>query len=222
MSDDQNLPTIAENEDGFDEVESNDRIIQGELLKCVDGNWTDRDGLSVPNTPLLALSTATIIQRWENQKPIETIFKRPGQPFPDIDDLNAAIPQSEWEEGVDGNPRPPWQLQKVVYLLCELTAERYTFASGTIGAHIAVDNLRTRVRDMRFMRGAGVIPVVELSNKPMKTKFGTKLRPEFRIVGWRDAGGNAQQQIAPSGGEGGLKELEAPTLAEEIRDEVKY
>jgi hypothetical protein len=217
MSTDQaNLPTLVET-DGFDETEANDRVIQGELLKCVDGNWTDRDGLPVPEkAQLLALSTATIIQHWQNGRPIETIVKRPGVPLPDVDELNAKIPQSEWEEGVDGNPRPPWQLNKLVYLLDETTAERFTYASGTIGAQIAVENLRTRVKDMRFMRGATVLPVVELSCKPMKTKFGTKLRPEFKIVGWRDADGNAAQITS------GLKEISAPKLAEEVQDAVEY
>ena len=211
-----NLPIPIES-DGFDETDTSDRVIQGTLIKCVDGNWVDRNGQPVPKGSLLALSTATIIQHWEDQKPTETIVKRPGQPLPDVDELNAQIPQSEWEEGVDGNPRPPWQLQRVVYLLDEKTAERYTYASGTIGANIAISNLRTRVHDMRFMRGQGVLPIVELFNKPMKTKFGGKLRPEFKIVGWRDAGGPSVPQIAS-----GLKEVSEPTLAEEMRDELRY
>jgi hypothetical protein len=217
MSEDQlNLPIPVES-DGFDKTETIDRIIQGTLLKCVDGNWTDRDGLPAPETPLLAMSTATIIQRWEDQKPIETIVQRPGQPLPDVDDLNAEIPQSEWEEGIDGNPRPPWQLQLVVYLLCEATAERFTFASGTTGAKFAVSDLRTRVHDMRFMRGQGVLPVLELSSKPMKTKYGCKLRPEFKIIGWRDVGGSGTPRIAS-----GLKAVTEPTLHEELRDEVRH
>jgi hypothetical protein len=223
MSEDQlNLPIPAES-DGFDETETGDRVIQGTLLKCVDGKWTDRDGSPPPETPLLALSTLTIAQHLQDQKPIETIVKRPGQPFPDVDDLNAEIPQSEWEEGLNG-PRPPWQEQKVVYFLCEATAERFTFASGTVGANIAVSDLRTRVRDMRFMRGQGALPLVELSSKPMKTKRGNKIRPEFKIIGWRDAAGNSSAIADPATPQltSGLKVIEEPTFKEEMRDEVRY
>jgi hypothetical protein len=215
-----NLP-IATSDDGFDETEINDRVIQGTLLKCVDGKWTDRDGSPAPETPLLALSTATIVQHWQDQRPIETIVKRPGHPFPGVDDLNAQIPQSVWEEGFDGKPRPPWQLQKIVYLLCEETAERYTFANGTFGAFRAVGDLVTRVRDMRFMRGETVLPLVALSSKQMPTRFGTKIRPEFKIVGWRDAGGNATPRIAPPN-DGSLKNVTEPTLAEHMQDEVPH
>jgi hypothetical protein len=220
---DNTLPVPVAN-DGFDETETSDRVIQGTLLKCVDGVWTDRDGQPAPKTPLLALSTSTIIQHWQDQKPVQTITKQPGRPLPDIDDLNAQIPQSEWEDDpITGKPRAPWQLQKVVYLLCEITAERFTYANGTTGTHIAVDNLRTRVKDMRFMRGETVLPVVELSNKPMKTRYGQKLRPEFKIISWRDAGPSTPQITGEKGGGGGgMKEIAPPTTEEELRDKVPY
>ena len=205
---------IPGSDDGFGATETSNRVIKGALLKCVDGIWTV-DGLPAPKTPLLALSTGTILQRWENQKPGEPIWKRPGQPFPDVDDLNAEIPESEWEESpIDGSPKPPWQLQLVVYLLAEATAERFTYANGTYGAKIAVGDLKTRVGDKRFMCGQGVLPIVELSSKPMKTRFGSKLRPEFKIVGWRDAGGGAAQITS------GRQEPKELTLSEQAQDEV--
>ncbi len=214
---DVNLPTVI-NDDDSDDV---GRVIQGTLLKCVDGNWRDRDGLPIPaNTQLLAVGSTTIIQRWLEQMPIDTIVKRPGEPLPDVDQLNSLIPQNEWEEGIDGKPRPPWQRQLVVYLLDEATAEKFTFASGTIGARIAVENLRDRMRSMRALRGVNVVPVIELANKPMKTRFGGKMRPEFKIMDWREFGGGApavpQLEHAP------IKSVAAPTASEEMRDEVKY
>jgi hypothetical protein len=39
---------------------------------------------------------------------------------------------------------------------------------------------------MRKLRGEHVVPVVELSAKPMKTQFGTKQRPHFNITDWRN------------------------------------
>jgi hypothetical protein len=213
MSSDQlNLPMPIGN-DGFDETDdASNRVVHGDMFKCVDGVWTYRNGLPVPKKRFLLTSTATIIQKWEDGSPVETIWKRPGQPFPDVDELNAAIPQSEWEEGIDGSPKPPHQLERVVYLIDEATAERFTFVSGTTGAEIAVRDLRQRVQDKRFMCGEGVLPIVEFGCKPMKTKYGQKLRPEFVIVDWRDAGGNAQQ----------LKDVTPLTLAEQTGDAVKY
>ena len=114
--------------------------------------------------------------------------KKPGEPLPDIDELNARIPQKQWETGLDGKPRPPWQKQCLVYLLDGTNAERFTFINSTVGARIAVENLKDQVKWMRAMRGADVFPVVELSSAPMKTKMGTKIRPDFRVVGWRRLG----------------------------------
>jgi hypothetical protein len=193
------LPALLSDED--------DRVIQGTLIKNTDGRWLDRDGNTLQQLRLLALKSCTIIQRWQDKKPVATIFQQPGHSLPDVDDLNAEIPQSEWELGVDDQPRPPWQLQRVLYLLNEETAERYTYASGTIGGRIAVDALSTRIRDMRALRGSAVVPVVELACKPMKTRFGSKQRPEFSIVGWRELAGFAAPQQLPSG----IRPIEPPT-----------
>ena len=82
--------------DGWDDTDNtDDRVIQGTLIKCVDGRWTDRDKRAIPpGTRLLALSTHQLLQRWQDSQPVETIHKRPGQPLPDVDELNAAIPQA--------------------------------------------------------------------------------------------------------------------------------
>jgi hypothetical protein len=36
----ENLPAIVENGDGFDDVDANDRLIQGTIVRCVDGVWS--------------------------------------------------------------------------------------------------------------------------------------------------------------------------------------
>ena len=45
------------------------RVIQGVILKCVDGRWEDRDGLPPPDT-LMAIGTARCLQRWKDQQPV--------------------------------------------------------------------------------------------------------------------------------------------------------
>ena len=141
----------------------------------------------------------TIVQQWLDKKPIETIIKEKGKDWPDVDALNEAIPRSEWEIGIDGQPRRPWQVQRVVYLVEEKTAERFTYANRTVGANIAVSDLKARVADMRFMTGDDtVLPVVELASAPMKTRFGLNIRPEFRVTSWRTASGASRLEPLPT------------------------
>jgi hypothetical protein len=100
-------------------------------------------------------------------------------------------------------------------LLDEATAQKYTFASGTVGAQIAVEDLRDRVKWMRVLRGVKVIPIVELANMPMKTRHDvSKLRPHFKIAGWRRIGGG--------GGVPLLEHVEPPTVAEQVADEIPF
>ena len=88
--------------DGYDDAEVSDRVIQGSILKQIDGR-TSVDGVPFPDTPLIAVDIKKIAQRWGNQIPLETIVHHPGEPLPDIDKLNARIPQSQWEPCLDGH-----------------------------------------------------------------------------------------------------------------------
>jgi hypothetical protein len=77
--------------DGFDDnTNANARLIQGTIITCVDGVWSAKDGTSLPpGARYTVLSTAEAIQRWEAQRPVETILKKPGKALPDVDELNA-------------------------------------------------------------------------------------------------------------------------------------
>jgi hypothetical protein len=211
----KNLPMSIDN--GFDAVDHNsDRIIRGNIARCVDGKWTDKDGTKIPaDTKLLAWATTEALQLWRNKLPVETIIKQPGEPLPDVDELNSDIPQAEWEMGLNG-PRPPWVKQHVVYLLNPTDGGELTFISSTTGAAIAVEQLRDKVRNMRMLRGGQVVPVVELGSKSMTTRFGTRLRPEFIITQWRNLGGPA---TAPALNHEIGSLIEEPTLAEEMGED---
>jgi hypothetical protein len=226
MSTSANLPATI-SDDGWDDNydAANDRVIQGTILRCVDGHWRDRDGRTFPpGTQLLALATTEILQHWQDQVPVETIVKTPGEPLPRVKDLNAKIPESEWEEDLNGEPRPPWQKAYVVYLLDKNTAEKFTFLNSTIGARMAVTNLREQVKWMSQLRGESVRPIVELANAPMKTRFGQKLRPDFRIVSWVELGVSIQPTVTPQieRKHGGIKPVEPVSVAEDLHDEVPF
>jgi hypothetical protein len=184
MAEDVKLPALTPQGDGWNDAEHDDRVIQGTLLKCVDGKWS-AGGEPAPEK-LMAVSTITVMQLWKGKKPVQTLIKQPGQPWPKLDDLNAEIPEGEWEVGLDGEPRPPWQKQFIIYLLEPESAATFTYANGTAGARQAVSDLKNSIKWQRTIRGDHVVPLVELSSKPMPTKFGTKQRPHFQIVEWRN------------------------------------
>jgi hypothetical protein len=220
------LPVVASTAppaDGFNEPADRNGVARGTIGKCVDGEW------NIPS-PLVALSTTTCLQRFpKDGGPPETIAKAAGEKLPNPADLNAKIPETEWATGLDGKPRPPWAKNWVVYLLDPKTAEVFTFINSTAGARIAVERLEERVRTMRALRGDAVVPIVELTHVPMKTQWGTKKRPEFKILDWRELGGAA---AVP----GKLRQIEhwdptaetvgAPvtpsTVSEELNDSINF
>jgi hypothetical protein len=211
--------------DGFEIIDNDnaERVIQGSIIRCVDGEWTDGDGEPFPpDTKLLVLATAMALQHWKNKEPVETILKKPGEPLPDVDELNKKIPKKEWELGLDKTPRPPWGIQHIVYLLNPHDAGLHTFINGTVGARIAVDRLKTKVVWMRQLRGANVVPLVKLDTKTMKTKFGPKQRHEFTILEWRQLGSDARPMRLENHPDdcAGLERVEPVSIEEEMNDSI--
>jgi hypothetical protein len=176
------------------------RLIQGILLKCVDGVWIDRDGLTPPSE-MLVIGTTRGLQCWgREQDLLDEIPETSDEPLPDLDALNAQIPEDEWGPGLDGKPRPPWTFNWIVYLLDPATASTYTFINRTWGAQQAVEQLEDRIKWMRTLRGNAVAPIVQLDRRPMKIKRlggAVKMRPEFTVVDWRDLSGDQKPAQLP-------------------------
>jgi hypothetical protein len=175
------------------------RLLQGAKAKCVDGRWS-ADGLPLPDA-LLVIGTTHGLQCWKDDELLDEIDERDG-PLPDVDTLNDQIPREEWSVGLNGEPEPPWRIVYVVYLIDLETAEPYTFINSTWGARIAYERLTDKLELMTRLRGAGVTTLVKPDSRRMKTKFGTKLRPEFTILEWRDLGEREKQpaQLPPTKG----------------------
>jgi hypothetical protein len=109
-------------------IDTSERLIHGVQVKCTDGRWFSEDVADMNGVRLLALATTTAIQRWHEQEAtFETLTTDTCESLPDVDELNAAIPQSEWGIGLDGQPRPPWQMVFVVFLLDPADASLYSF-----------------------------------------------------------------------------------------------
>jgi hypothetical protein len=191
-----------------------DRIIQGQIIKMIDGRNTV-DGEPFPaDKKLIALGTKIAAQRWKDQRPAETIVQKPGGPPIDIDELNAGVPKDQWEAGLNNQPCPPWQLNYVLYLLDPDDGSTFTVLNSTAGMRIAFEHLTDRIKYMRALRGASVVPVIPLGSKVMKTRFGTKMRPEFRVLDWRDL----SNQVSPPETKV-LGQPVAPITAKEIIDD---
>ena len=193
------------------------RLIRGVILKCNDGRWLDGDGLSPP-PEMLVIGTTKGLQCWGRDNDLlDVVVETPGEPLPDVDELNAQIPQNEWGKDLSGNPRKPWQLNHVVYLIDPVSASTYTYLNSTTGARIAVERLAERIQNMRFMRGNAVAPIVRLDSRPMKTSFGTKQRPEFTIIEWRDLSGDGPTPVMlehKGGGDAALQIEHQPAAPE--------
>ncbi|HMF06895.1 MAG TPA: hypothetical protein VKE72_07775, partial [Methylocella sp.] len=181
-------------EDGVegDDQPQNAGIIQGSLVKFTnEAAWVTRDGDELSaNLELVAVDVARVVQRWQDQQPIETIILEPHQKFPDIEEMNEKIPHKEWVKGPDGQLRGPWQAQHILYLLDPNTMDKLTFPTGTTGGRIAIRELRDKLVWMRRLRGPNVYPVITLADKYMNTRFGGRQRPHFVIRRWVRLGGD--------------------------------
>jgi len=198
------------------------RLIKGERLKFVDGRWSDSNGNPVPEK-MLVLNRIRAVQCWREQKIVDCIAQKDKEPLPDVEELNAKIPESEWELGLDGKPRAPWQNVWGFYLCSPQDASVYTFINGTIGSRIAYDKLNDRVEMMRALRGANVAPVVKLDSRPMKTQFGTRLRPELTIANWVGFGEDTTPALEHKATDApALKEVPEPSASEVLNDEIPW
>jgi hypothetical protein len=160
------------------------RLLQGTKAKCIDGRWS-ADGLPLPER-LLVVGYTRGLQCWRDGELLDELDEREG-PLPDVDELNAPIPREEWETGRYGGLKPPWALAYVIHLIDPQTAELYTFINTTIGARIAYERLIDKLEVMRRLHGVNVTALVKPDSRPMKTKdVGTKQRPEFTILDWRE------------------------------------
>jgi hypothetical protein len=205
----KNVPAVSF--DDFDIVENeavedtddkqSDRVIQGtRLVFTNDFVWETSDEEEFPgNRELVVVETLRILQKWIEHRVTETVHVAADQKWPNVDKLNDQCPRSEWQEqGQNGQPQGPWQRTRVVYLVDLETMEKFTFASGTIGADIGVHELRDRIRMRRRFSGATVYPVITLGDTFMSTRWGGRQRPDFKIVRWVQFGHDNKALPAPA------------------------
>jgi hypothetical protein len=206
----KNTTSLTTTGDGFDnytdQVEGDENpqqqgLIRGTRLKF--GNsfeWETADDETIGgDVKLIVTDIIRTAVRWgvsaDKKPPEETIVIPPGQPFPDIEAKNSAIPKDRWRQGLAGL-KGPWEAQQLVVMIDPRSMDTFTYVTSTIGGGIAVRDLVDKVKMMRRYRGL-VSPIVTLADTQFNTRFGERRRPHFNIVDWvHMAGGSEPQQAA--------------------------
>jgi hypothetical protein len=135
--------------------------------------------------------TRTGWRRWEGGRIVEFIAEINGH-YPQRYELGHTDERT-WGPGPGGKPSDPWQDSREVVLIREVDLSEFTFCTSTGGGRAAVDALRNSMANARLLR-PDQFPVIELAWKPMRTAFGTKSKPDLKVVGWWRA---EQTSIAP-------------------------
>jgi hypothetical protein len=144
-------------------------------------NWHDSsDGLPLPS-PLLVIGTDTLLVRWYPQR--EEIRDKP---LPSAAMLNSAIPRSEWREGLNGEPEPPWKLNYEIRMIDPAGGKLFTYCNSTFGARLCFERLNEAVFVTRTLRGNKVLPLVRLDKRPMPTQRGMQSRPHLEPIEYRE------------------------------------
>jgi hypothetical protein len=221
-NDDKQLPISVEQHerDGFDDHDGGGGF--GPIEKFADGDWSIGGVPADPKRRLIAVHVETFIRRWRGKRAEDIRTK----PLPDLDDLNASVPQSEWELDLNGVPRKPYELVHRVDFLNLDTAEHTNHISATAGTKIAVARLKDQVRWMRRMRGANVVPQVVLASAPFKTQFGMRKRPDFKVVAWFDLSSDGpaavQAQVPKALPPVAPTPVKTPSTAEDLNDNIPF
>jgi hypothetical protein len=187
-------PNFGDNDydDGFSNSRSSKRAIRNYLRWTEQTHWTDRDGIPPPS-PMLVTGISESVRRWRTVDGVKKPEDITTNPLPDPEELNRTTPQSERERQLDGKMSAGWAHTVFIHLVNFATGARYTFSNNTTGAHIAWDLLREEVMTMRALRGTNCFPVVDLTERPMKSSFrpnGWGMRPHFEPVDWKIPGGD--------------------------------
>ena len=141
-----------------------------------------------PEREFIIVEIARVEQKWIDGMPVETRILAPDEYFRDIEKLNAEAPQSEWRDAF-GKMVGPGQNSQVVYMIDPASMVGFSWPTSTAGGFRAIDEAKGSTRRARMMGAANVYPVVTLADTHMRTKFGGRQRPHFKVVRFVALGG---------------------------------
>jgi hypothetical protein len=208
-STDNSFAGFVDTREDEDDGAVNQRMIQGTRIKFTnEATWTDAQGTNKldPKLCLIAVEVKRVVNKWpvDPGPPIDTKEVAPGLPWPDIKKWNADCPQTEWRPDFNGNPKGPWEEQRLLYLLDPATLDKYTYATNTIGGTRALSELADKIAWAQKYRGPGVRPLVQLSSIWMPTRYKGRMRPHFIVL---------PEWILPDGSKGELVHKPSPQIS---------
>jgi hypothetical protein len=164
-------------------------MIVGKMLKFLDGRFVaDKTEPLPPTTELVAVAVVTAWVHWEDGKPVEHRITRPGQSHPYRTDLPDQD-ETTWQPGLNDEPADPWRDTRYLHLICPDTGQDFTYVTDSHGGRRAVGDLKQQIANVR-MAHPRAVPIVQLTTTMMKTRYGQKARPDFKVVGWRGRQGD--------------------------------
>jgi hypothetical protein len=232
-----NTPSIMASGDGFDSVAGGDKrsMIMGVRLKFTNAAefLTDDDTAIAPGRRFVAVQLVPLCQKWvHGQRHPETIELAPNEKFPDIKQLNEAAPPEEWREDKfnPGKMKGPYENTWLVRLLDLETGIGFTFVTSTFGGFRAVEALRDATQLKRALEGKKLYPVVTLADVDWRTRYGSRRRPHFNILGYRPMGpGTRGASLIPESTppksekfDSNEDPFDGPAGMIDINDEIKY
>jgi hypothetical protein len=127
-------------------------------------------------------------QRWEDNKPVETIMGPVAQGFiPPKRDTLGYLDKTWWETFDDGRPKDPWTFTNTLVLSSVEDEPRfYTFSTTSKGGIRALAKLSLRHGERHRMK-AGEIPIITINrgSYPHPDKSIGEVRvPVFTVVKW--------------------------------------
>jgi hypothetical protein len=209
-------------DDGFSVREKTQGTIIGKMIKFLDGRFiVDKTETLPADTTLVVVGAVTAWVNWVDGKPVEHRVTQPGQQHPDREEL-PDHDESLWPPGLNEEPSDPWRDTRYLHLIDPHTGADYTFVCDSYGGRRAVGELKSMIANVRQAH-PNAVPMVQLCSVPMKTRFGMKQRPEFKVVGWRgkqDSGAPLEQHAE----QGARKPLERRTSAapEPMNDSLPF
>jgi hypothetical protein len=148
------------------------------------------DNVNCNGRELICYDKTYSVIRWkdDNSGPEEVIPVARDAPPPNLKEMNAKIPQSEWRIGLNSLPEPPYQLQRVLEFLDPTSMERLSWPHNVtvIGSSRAADELEGRIKITRRLRGEDVYPLARLESRHMPTRYNPRgrQRPHLAIIKW--------------------------------------
>ena len=202
--------------DGFSDIDPTSSPLRGPGVRFKDDAYFSfSNKLDVKGKTYAVIDLKRGWQKLEKDCPPEYLMRELGKPMPP----QPAVPKEKWPANFNGQPEHPWKSTHYLVLLDIATGEVSTFWTNTVGGRVAVGALKDQVDFMRQHR-PDAIPVIALESVPMPTQYGgTKPRPHFKICGWRSSTAN-QQLLADKTVVEELETVEAPSLAEEMNDDL--